>query len=406
MLNYNFEYKLIPTPEQAETIDLWLEICRKVYNFALAQRKDWVNSRKCSINACSINREYILPADAPRPTFASQCKSLAAAKKSILELKQPHTHVLQQVLRQLEAAFVAMWERGHGFPRFKKRMRSFLFPQLNLEVLRPWDGDNDVNLPKIGWVKLRLSRPIPDGFEVKQIRVVKRASGYYAILTLQCDVTIPLPPIAGHSVGIDLGLISFLATSDGELIARPKFFVDGQRKLKSLQRKLKRKKKGSNAWRKLQHRIARHHETLSNTRKDFHFKTAHHLCDGADSIFAEDLNLKAMSAGMLSKHTLDAGFGQFLNILGHLCFKRGKHFSKVDANGTSQTCPNCQTHTGKKELSERVHECPECGYKTDRDVSAAQVVMQRGYTAVGHIAVNFGEGKVIGLPLSQESPRL
>jgi putative transposase len=394
MLNYTYEYKLIPTPEQAATIDHWLELCRKVYNFALAERRDWVNSRKCSINACSIRREYILPADAPRPTFARQCKSLAAAKQSIPELKLPHTHVLQQVLRTLEAAFVSMWERGHGFPRFKKRMRSFVFPQLNLEALRQWGGAHEVNLPKIGWVKLRYSRPIPDGFEVRQIRLVKRASGYYALLSLQCDVTLPLPPLSGHPVGIDLGLISFLATSEGELIARPRFFVDGQRQLKSLQRKLKRKKKGSSQWRKIQHRIAKHHETISNTRKDFHFKTAQHLCDQAGSIFAEGLNLKAMSAGMLGKHTLDAGFGQFLNILGHVCFKRGRHFSKVDANGTSQTCPNCQAHTGKKELSVRVHECSECGYKTDRDVAAAQVVVQRGYTAVGHIAVNFGEGKL------------
>lgn len=394
MLNLNFEYKLTPTDGQRETFDQWLDICRKVYNFALAERKDWVNSRKCSINVCSINREYILPADAPRPTFARQCKSLAEAKQSIPEMKLPHTHVLQQVLRQQEAAFVLMWERGHGFPRFKKRMRSFVFPQLNAQVLRTSKGQYQVNLPKIGWVDLRYSRPIPEGFEVKQIRIVKRASGYYAMLALQCDVDIPQPPITGHPVGIDLGLISFLATSDGELIARPRFFVDGQRKLKSLQRQLKRKKKGSRQWQALQHRIARHHEYISNTRKDFHFKTAHHLCDEADMIFAEDLNLKVMSAGMLGKHTLDAGFGQFLNILDHVCFKRGKHFSKVDANETSQTCPNCQTHTGKKDLSERVHECPECGYKTDRDVAAALVVMQRGYTAVGHIAVNFGEGKL------------
>lgn len=197
-----------------------------------------------------------------------------------------------------------------------------------------------------------------------------------------------------HRVIHNLGLISFLVTSDGELIARPKFFVDEQRKLKSLQRKLKRKKKGSNQWQGLQHRIARHHEYISNARKDFHFKTAHHLCDHADTIFAEDVNLKAMSAGMLSKHTLDAGFGQFLNILSHVCFKRGKYFGKVDANETSQTCPNGGTHTGKKELSERVHECPECAYKTDRDVAAAKIVLPRGYAAVGHIAVKIGEGKL------------
>lgn len=394
MLNLTYEYKLIPTEVQRETFDQWLAICRKVYNFALRERKDWVNSRRCDINSCSIRHEYIIPANAPRPTFARQCKTLAEAKKSIPELKLPHTHVLQQVLRQLEAAFVALWERGHGFPRFKKRMRSFVFPQLNLESVKRFAGADWVNLPKIGLVKMRLSRPIPEGFEVKQIRVVKRASGYYALLTLHYDVEIPQISASGHGVGIDLGLEHFLATSDGELIGRPRFFVEGQSKLKWLQRQLKRKKKGSRKFRQLQHQVAKHHEYISNSRKDFHFKTAHHLCDQGQTIFAEDLNLQAMSAGMLGKHTLDAGFGQFLNILNHVCFQRGAYFAKVDAKRTSQTCPRCQTHTGKKALSERMHQCLECGYETNRDVAAAQVVLQRGYTAVGHIAVNFGEGKL------------
>ena len=394
MLNLTYEYKLIPTDNQRETFDQWLNICRKVYNFALQERKDWVNSRKCDINSCSIKQEYIIPSDAPRPSFARQCKSLAFAKKSIPELKLPHTHVLQQALRQLEAAFVAMWERGHGFPRFKKQMRSFVFPQLNLESVKHFNGADWVNLPKIGPVKMHLSRPIPEGFEVKQIRVVKKASGYYAMLTLQCDVQVPQASPSGHGLGIDLGLEYFLATSDGELIDRPRFFVDGQRKLKSLQRQRSHKKKGSRKSRQLHHRIAKHYEYISNIRSYFHFKTAHHLCNAAQTLFAEDLNLKAMSAGMVGKHTLDAGFGQFLNILSHVCFKRGAYFTKVDPNGTSQTCPLCQTHTGKKDLSERVHKCQTCGYETNRDVAAAQVVLQRGYTAVGQIAVNFGEGKL------------
>ncbi len=101
MLNLTYEYKLIPTNTQRQTFDQWLNICRQVYNFALRERKDWVNSRKCDTNSCSLKHEYIIPADTPRPTFARQCKSLAEAKKLIPELKLPHTHVLQQVLRQL-----------------------------------------------------------------------------------------------------------------------------------------------------------------------------------------------------------------------------------------------------------------------------------------------------------------
>ncbi len=173
--------------------------------------------------------------------------------------------------------------------------------------------------------------------------------------------------------------------------------------------RVSRKRIGSSNWRTVA-KVASLHEHISNTRKDFHFKTAHHLCNQAGMIFAvseagrsPNLNLKAMSRGMLCKRALDAGFGQFLNILEWVCFKRDVLFLKVDANGTSLSCPNCQTHTGKKNLSERVHSCPHCGYQTDRDVAAAQVV-QRGLVAVGHTVLMRSLGKVVGLPMKKESP--
>jgi len=189
--------------------------------------------------------EYIIPPDVKRPTYASQCKAITAAKKEYPHLKIVHSQVLQQVLKQLETAFVSMWERGFGFPRFKKKMRSFVFPQMNERALV---GDT-IKLPSIGMVKMRLSRPIPDGFTLKQARIVKRASGYYVMLSLQCDVNVPDVPPHGEPLGIDVGLLSFVATSSGELIKRPRFFVDTQSQLKLLQRRLKRKKKGSKNWR-------------------------------------------------------------------------------------------------------------------------------------------------------------
>lgn len=394
MLQMSYEYKLKPSKAQSKTIDDWLAICRKVYNFGLAERRDWIRSRKCPIDRCSLQREYIMPAHAKRPSFVRQCKALAAAKKDIEELKRPHTHILQQALRQLEAAFVGMWEYGRGFPRFKRRMRSMLFPQLNAQLIK----ENRLNVPKLGWVKFRQSRPIPDGFNPKQLRIVRRASGYYAILVLQSDVSVPSVQPHGHAIGIDLGLEHFLATSDGELVSRPRFFVDGQRRLKVLQRQRKRKAKGSRQWRKIQRQVARHHEYLSNARKDFHFKLAHWLCDRADTIYAEDLNVKGLAASMLSKHVLDAAWGQFLSICKWVCFKRGKFFGQGNPNGSSQECPECHAHVSK-DLSVRVHKCPECGYTVNRDVAAAQIILQRGNTAVGQIAVNLGEGKVSGLPV-------
>jgi putative transposase len=379
----------------------WLEQCRRVYNYALAERKDWMNSRKCAVNACSLRSEYIIPADIPYPNYYAQKRSLTAARKIFPEFDAVHSQVLQEALARLDKSFRFMQQREFGFPRFKKfgQFRSLLFPQFKTNPVTGWQ----IKLPKIGAVRINLHRPIPLCFVVKQVRVVNKASGWYAMLVLEADISIPDPMPIGNAIGIDLGLEKFLAVSTGKLVARPKFFIQLQSKLKWLQRQLKDQVKGSNNYRKAQQKIRHLHEHIHNTRKEFHFLVAHQLCDGVSMIFAEDLNLKATSRGMQALHCLDAGWGGFLNILGWVCKKRGVYFAKVDPNGTSQTCPNCGTHTGKKELDVRVHHCDECGYTTDRDVAAAIVVEQRGLTAVGQTAVLPVEVNRLGVPVKQES---
>lgn len=402
MFNLTYEFKLKPTQNQIAMFEEWLEIHRRVYNHALAERKDWYKSRSCQVNACSLHSCYIIPADAPRPTFASQCKSLTAARKENEYLQRVNAQSLQQTLRRLEKAFVSMWEQNHGFPRFKRpgRMRSFSFPQLSANPLL----NGFVKLPVIGAVKMRQSRDIPDGGGVKQARVVKRVSGWYVMLTVQWDVNPPQPMPHGLSVGIDVGLTSFIATSNGLTVKRPRFFVDAERKLKLLQQRVNKKRIGSNNWEKAQKKVASLHEYVANCRKDWHRKLSHQICNDAGMVFVEDLNLVGLSRGMLGKHCLDAGFGQFFNILEQTCFKRDVYFQKVDARKTSQICPNCGMETGKKELSERTHVCSNCGYTTDRDVAAAQVVLVRGLAAVGHTVKMLAEGKFIGIPVKQESP--
>ena len=394
MLNLTYEFKAIPTPEQIQLIEHTLTVCRKVWNYALRERKDWLNSRKCHTLACSISGEYIIPADAPYPNYAQQCKSLTKAKTEFPDLATVNAQALQQLLKRLEAAFVDMRRKGMGFPRFKNkyRMRSFVYPQLGKgQLLR----GNSVKLPQLGWLKYVKSREIPDGFVVKQARIVRKASGYFVQLALECDVSVPdvMPDFVslryhGHPMGIDLGLDKFVATSDGLVVDRPRFLNSLHRKLKLLQRRLKHKKKGSNNRHKLVAKIARLHQRISDTRKDWHFKLAHKLCDGAGMIFVEDIDFRVWAKGMFGKHTLDAGFGQFINILQWVCWKRGVYFAKVDKDYTSQVCPQCDTHTGKKELSVRIHSCPECGYTVHRDVAAAQIVRNRGISGVGRILEN------------------
>jgi len=402
LFNLTYEFKLKPTKTQVAIFEDWLEQNRRVYNYALAERKDWFRSRSCQINACSLRSEYIIPADTPRPTYNKQAVALAAYRKTSENLKRVHSQVLQQILKRLEKAFVSMWEQGHGFPRFKKagRMRSFVFPQLGKEPIQGMA----VKLPKIGLVKFNQSRPIPEGATIKQARVVKRASGWYVMLTLQWAIDVPQPMPHGEAIGIDVGISHFAAVSNGELLPNPRPFKRLESKLKLLQQRVSRKKLGSNNRAKAQVKVSRLHERIANIRKNYHWKLAHNLCDWAGMIFAENLNLKALAKGMLGKHCLDAGWGQFLQILEQCCFKRGVFFQKVDAKKTSQICPKCLTQTGKKLLSERVHSCHHCGYTTDRDVAAAQVVCIRGLAAVGHTVKMLSEGKFIGVPVTEESP--
>jgi putative transposase len=210
----------------------------------------------------------------------------------------------------------------------------------------------------------------------------------------------------GHPVGIDVALEYFLSTSDGKQVKRPRFFNVLHRKLKLLQRRLKKKQKRSANWLKLQQKIGRVHQRIADTRKNWHFKLAHHLCDSAGMIFVEDLDFRIMAKGMLGKHTLDAGLGQFVNqILPWVCFKRDVYYAKVDARGTSQECPDCGVEV-RKDLSTRIHHCHNCGSIKPRDVAAAQVVSTRGQrgieNACGVEAAGAGVTQSSWLALKQE----
>ena len=125
--------------------------------------------------------------------------------------------------------------QGHGFPRFKKfgQFKSLLFPQFKKSPL----VGTHIELPKLGQIRVNLHRPIPDGFAVKQVRIIRKADRWYASVAIQCDVNIPASMPHGHPIGVDVGLNSFLATSDGVIVKAPKFFNTLQSKLKLLRQK-------------------------------------------------------------------------------------------------------------------------------------------------------------------------
>lgn len=330
-------------------------------------------------------------AGAKFPTEVNQLNALPDAKKDFPKLGEVPSQVLQQAIKQLHRSWEGFQKLGHGFPRFKKfgQFKSLLFPQFKQSPVqgisfscKPFrqaqpPGKFALLLPKLGLVKLHLHRSFPDGFVVKQVRIIKKADRWYASIALTCDVNVPDPTPHGHPIGVDIGLEKFLATSDGVRVPPPKFFKSLQSRLKVLQRRLSRKKKRSKNYEKARIKVALAHHQIDNTRKDFHFKQAHALCDAGDMVFMEDLDYTVMAKGIFGKHMLDGGFGQFRTIVKYVCWKRDKFFGLVNARGTSQECPECEAVV-KKDLSVRVHSCQQCGFTTDRDVASGLVIRNRG----------------------------
>ena len=219
-----------------------------------------------------------------------------------------------------------------------------------------------------------------------------RNTKWYVVVTIQSDIEIPDVIPHGRAIGVDIGLENFLTTSDGVTIKPAWFFRNLQSQLKSLQRKASRKNKKSNNWEKAQKKVARLYHKIQNCRKNFHFQTAHQLCDQAQMIFVEDIDFTKTAKAMLGKQMLTRGFGQFRQLLKWVGQKRDVYVAEVDHRYTSQICPNCQTHTGKKDLNLRVHTCSECNYSTTRDRASAMIIKQRGEALI-KVPLDGGERK-------------
>ncbi|MDJ0535621.1 MAG: transposase [Xenococcaceae cyanobacterium MO_207.B15] len=383
MISFTYEFKLKPTKKQLQYLEMYLEVCRSVYNYNHGERKDWIQSRKSPIDRCSIEKEYIIPAERPFPNYNIQSNNLTQAKKEYPHLKQVHSQVLQFTLKRLDKAWDDFFKvKDRGLPKFKNknRFRSFVYPQIKDSDL----GENEVRLPKIRWVKFKKSRPYPTGFDAKQLKIVRKATGYFAQIIFVSQVSVPDPIPGGTSMGIDAGISSFVATSYGELVKTPQFVLNVARKLKLLQRRLKKKTKGSNNWLKLQKKIAKLHEEVANAREDWLYKLPHYFCSQTDKIFVEDIDFRSWQKGLFGKQVGNSGIGKFINqILPYVAWKKGVFLQKIDKNFTSQQCPQCLAHTGKKSLSEREHRCQFCGYQIDRDVAGAKRIEMRGKEAVG-----------------------
>lgn len=380
-----YQYRLRLTTTQQATIDHWLELARRQYNYRLAERFTWYEQNRCDINACPLI--CYLPELKDRPDFYSQKRDLVNSKKRFPEYKELPSHTLQDVIARVEKAFdrtLSGDSNGNrsGKPRFKgqRRFRSIAFP----DPIKPEHiSGKFIQLPKIGKLKMILHRPLPDGFKVKTATITKKVDGYYITLSLQ-DASVPVltpdTPSMENTIGIDMGLKSFLVDDSGQEVEIPQYYRKSEKQLKRLQRSLSRKKKGSNRRKKAIKRVAKAHLKVSNTRKDFHYKAANKLLQQGKHIAHEKLNIKGIAKTRLAKSIHDVGWGQFLQILSIKAERAGLLAIAMNPNGTSQNCSGCGTKV-PKQLKDRIHICPECGLTLDRDHNAAINIK---YLAVGH----------------------
>ncbi|MEG4535248.1 transposase [Microcoleus sp. D2_18a_D3] len=383
-----YQYKLRPTKQQVIELDRWLSMLCAQYNYLLADRFNWYEQNRSPINACQLVCH--LPKLRDNPDYYSQKKTLPKLKKTHPWYAEIYSQILQDVVKRVKITFDRFLKgdssgKRSGKPRFKARShyRTFTYPQMKEGCLE----GNLINLPRFGKVKVVWHRPIPDGFKIKTASVTKKADGYYLTLSLK-DKTVPeiKPDFNPRSItGIDVGMKEFLTTSEGETVAPPQYYRKQQKRLRTIQKRVSRRKKGSNSRLKAMKQLGRQHKKVADKRKDFHFKTANWLLSKYDVIAHEDLNVKGLARTRLAKSVLDAGWSSFLSILTNKAVNAGLLVVPVSAHNTSQVCSNCGGEKVPKKLHIRWHDCPCCGCSLDRDHNAAIVIKNR---AVGQPVLN------------------
>ncbi len=276
-----------------------------------------------------------------------------------------------------------------GYPKFKKRGHSVEYKQSGWKLSEDRKHITLTDGFKIGRLKLVGSRDL--NFyqieQIKRVRLVKRADGYYAQFCVDVDRREEVPPFK-TTIGLDVGLNYFYTDSNGQTIENPRSLRKSERQLKKLQRKVSKRKKGSANRRKAVKRLARKHLQVSRQRKDFAIKTARCVVRSNDLIAYEDLQVCNMIKNhKLAKSISDASWSMFRGWVEYFGKVFGKVTVAVPPQYTSQNCSTCGTLV-KKALSERTHQCSHCGTVLDRDHNAALNILAIGLNRVGHTQIS------------------
>jgi len=291
--------------------------------------------------------------------------------------------VLINVSTRIDLAYKAFFRRvkqGHkpGYPRFrgKDRYDSFTYPQFNVDAVQIL-GSSFINLLKIGQIKIKYDRPAKGKIKTTTVRRTKTDKWF---VSFSCEVD-PKPLRKNkRSIGIDLGLRSFLTYSDGSKVENPRFFKQEQKELAKAHRKVSKAKKGSPKRSKAKKILSRINERVTNKRKDFAHKLSRQIVNKFGTIVIEDLNINDMKKDnfkCINRSISDVAWSNFVYMLSYKAVEAGRKLIKVNPAYTTQTCSRCG-HRHKLKLSDVWFECSCCNLKLDRDHNAANNILALG----------------------------
>ncbi|WP_028954175.1 RNA-guided endonuclease InsQ/TnpB family protein [Synechocystis sp. PCC 7509] len=356
-----YRYRVYPTSEQETLLRRTMGCARLVYNRALASRTEGWYERQEKV-------DYIKTS-----AMLTQWKK----QEDLQFLNEVSCVPLQQGLRHLQKAFANFWAGHAKYPNFKKKHNGgsaeFTKSAFKWKDGQVWLAKCTEALP------IRWSRQLPKGCEPSTITVKLDASGRFHVSLLVDTVIEPLPK-SNKSIGLDMGITSLIATSNGDKIANPKHFKRRIAKLRRVQKSLSRKQKGSNNRHKQRLKVAKVHGQITDSRKDFLHKLTTQLVNENQTIVVEDLAIK----NMVKNHKLalsisDASWGEFVRQLAYKCEWHGRELIKIDRwFPSSKRCGNCGHIVDKMPLNVREWDCPKCQTNHDRDINASRNILAAG----------------------------
>ena len=371
-----FKYELEPDGEQERDMRRISGACRFVFNKALALQKENYEA----------GNQFI--------SYVAMAKQLTQWRNSIETpwLKEAPCHPLQHALKDLDRAYKNFFAKRADFPRFKRRGTSSGFRYPDPMQIKLDQANSRIFLPKLGWIRYRKSREIIG--ELRNVTVTHNGKKWFVSIQTEREVN-SLTRTATTAIGIDVGIARFATLSDGSYIAPLNSFKKHQERLRRYQRRMARKVKFSNNWKKAKAKVQKVHIDIGNARKDFLHKTTTSISKNHALVCIEDLQVKSMSktaAGTkeqpgkqvrqksnLNRSILDQGWGMFRSQLEYKLEWKGGILLAVGPENTSRTCPNCEYISEHNRKTQSQFECVSCGYQNNADVVGAKNILERGH---------------------------